>query len=217
MPHYFLLHDPFIFEKQLVPAFAMSWKINSFEPLLAITAQMKQGIAAFGEKFRMGADEAILAQVERGMNFDKAIWEMVLAEALFYGANEAPDSPVSFTSLRFLLGSADETSGAIARSNWSWIERAVLGSRTLRLGRAVYRPGAAGWNGLAEAGQILDELQRVDPGIWSARQLQAMDATLDEEDRADELGLATDAQAGLRTIYDRAVKKGFVVFCEQIV
>jgi hypothetical protein len=217
LPHYFLLHEPFIFERQIVPAFAMSWKINSFEPLATLAAQMKPGITAFGEKFRMGADAPILEQLAGGMKFDKAIWEMALAEALFYGAKEAPDSPTSFTSLRFLLGSPIETIELNARSNWPWIERAVLGSRTLRLGRGVYRPREAGWNSPAEAGQLATQLHTLDSGTWNPGQLTLMDASLDEEDRADELALAVEALAGLRTIYDRAVELEFVVFCEQIV
>ena len=216
MPHFFLLHDPLIFETKLAPSFATSWKINTFMPLAAIIEQMKAGITAFGEKFRMGADAPILEQLERAIKFDKAIWEMALAEALFFGAKEAPDSPISFTSLCFLLGSPLETNDQIARTNWLWIERAVLGSRTLRLGRGVYRPLSAGWNSPTEAAQLVTQLHTVDAGTWNPGQLTLMDASLDEEDRADEVALALEALAGLRTIYGRAVELGFVVFCEQI-
>ncbi len=192
MPHYFLFHDAAFFQTELVAAFTQSWKISSFEPLVAVAKQLKEGISNFSEKFRMGADEPILGHVARGMKFNRAVWEMALGEALFYGAREAPDSPVSFGSLRFLLGSRRDEGALEARSEWPWIDRAVLGSRTLRFGRAVYRPQNAGWNGKAEAASFAVESQRVDPETWCEADLQLLDGTLDQEDLADELALAKE-------------------------
>jgi hypothetical protein len=216
LPHYFLLHDPHFFQTEIVPAFTLSWQTNTFEPVIAVANKLRPGIAAFSEKFRMGVDEPMLEHVARGMKFNKAVWEMALGEALFYGAKEAPDAPVSFSALRFLLGSRVKQSELTARSDWPWIDRAVLGSRTLRFGRGVYRPQDAGWNVVVEAASLAAEAQHVDPGSWQEAQLEQLDASLDEEDKADELALAREALQGIRMIYDRAAQFGFVVVCEYI-
>ncbi len=216
MPHYFLYHDPRFFQTEIVPAFALSWKINSFEPVVAVAKQLEKDIATFSEKFRMGTDEPILDHVASGMKFNRDVWEMALGEALFYGAKEAPDSPVSFGSLRFLLGSRMREGELRARSEWPWIDRAVLGSRSLRLGRAVYRPQHAGWNLAMEAASLASEAQSVDPEKWLESDLELLDATMDDENRADELALAKDSLQGLSTIYDRATRLDYVVVCEHI-
>jgi hypothetical protein len=217
LPHYFLLHDPLIFETQIVPAFTLSWKTCSFEPLAALAAQLKTGIAAFASKYRLGVDEPMLERIASGMQFDRAVWEMALGEALFYGAKEAPDAPVSFTSLQYLLGSRSDSGDLAARIDWPWIDRAILGSRTLRFGRGVYRPRDAGWNGPFEAVNLTAQLNGIDSEPWNVGHLEQLDASLDEEDKVDELALARDALLGIRTIYDRAAQVGYVVICEQIV
>jgi hypothetical protein len=216
LPHYFLLHDSLIFHRDIVPAFALSWQSRSFGPVVPLAKQLQGGIADFSEKFRMGTEEPTLAHLAEGMKFDRAVWEMALGEALFYGAKEAPDTPVSFGSLRFLLGSRKEFGELTARSDWHWIDRAVLGSRTLRLGRGVYRSQDAGWNQACEAALLAVEAQRVDPESWTEEQLKQFDSSLDDEDRLDELALAHDALQGVRTIYDRAARLEFVVVCEFI-
>jgi hypothetical protein len=164
----------------------------------------------------MGTDEPMLEHVARGMKFNRAVWEMALGEALFYGAKEAPDTPVSFSSLRYLLGSRAGNGEFEARSIWPWIDRAMLGSRTLRLGRAVYRPQDAGWNRPAEAASLASETRSVEPEKWRESDLDLLDATMDDEDRADELALAKEALQGLRMIYDRAALHEYVVVCEYI-
>lgn len=165
----------------------------------------------------MGSDEPVVEQISRGMRFDRDLWEMALGETLFYGATEVPDTPVSFGSLRFLLGSRAHESLMAARSEWPWIERAVLGSRTFRLGRGVYRSQDAGWNGPAEAALLADKARVVDPASWRSEQLAEFDASLEEEDRADELALAQQALQQLRTLYQRATEFNYVVVCEQII
>jgi hypothetical protein len=214
VPHYFLLHDSHLFEGQILPAFAGSWQGKSFEPIVALARQLEPRIAAFGDKFRMGADKAMLELIARGMKFNRDIWEMALGEVLYYGARETPNAPVSFGSLRFLLGSTGNV--LTSRSDWPWIDRAILGARTLRLGRGVYHPQDAGWNSTAEAAVIAAEASRVDSEGWHEAALKQFDASLDEEDRADELALARDALQGIRAIYQQAVDSNFIVVCEQI-
>jgi hypothetical protein len=216
VPHYFLLHDSHFFQECILPAFGRSWQSSSFEPIGSLAPHFRPGIAAFTEKFRMGTDETVLEQIARGMQFDRDVWEMAFGEALFFGAREAPDAPVSFTSLHFLLASQTEAERLLARSEWPWIDRAVLGSRTFRFGRGSYRTQDAGWNSPMEAKLLAAEALGVDSGSWQADQLEKLDATLEEEDRRDELALAQQALQQLRSVYDRAVELESVVVCERI-
>jgi hypothetical protein len=216
MPHYFLLHDPHMFQSRILPAFASSWQDRSFEPVIPLAIQLRESIAAFGDKFRMGVDEPILELIARGMKFNRDVWEMAFGESLFYGAKEAPDAPVSFGSLRFFLGSSASSGESISRSQWHWIDRALLGSHSFRLGRAIYRPNNAGWNTAIDSASLATLAGQVIPQTWQAAQLEAFDSSLDEEDRVDELALAHQALQGLRAIYNRAIEQGNVVICEQI-
>jgi hypothetical protein len=216
VPHYFLLHDSHFFEERILATFTLSWQSRSFTAVAEMVPLIRPGIASFTDKFRMGTDETVLEQVARGLQFDRDIWEMALGEALFFGAREAPESPISFASLRYLLGAQPEPDPLVGRSEWLWIDRAVLGSRTLRFGRASYRTQNAGWNSPQQVSLLAGEARSVDPAPWHASQLEKFDVTLDDEDRSDELALALQALQQIRSIYDRATEFGHVVVCEAI-
>jgi hypothetical protein len=216
VPHYFLLHDPSFLESAIFPAFSRSWQERSFEPVAELSVRLREGMASFKERFCLSDQKPVLAQLAEGVRFDRAVWEMAFGEALFFGARGAPDAPVSFYSLRYLLGSAGSDAPLTSRSDWPWIERAVLGSRSFRLGRGVYRPTDAGWNPEVESASILAELQDVDAAGWSIEKLHELDASWDDEDLEDELALASQAVAGLRQIYAGACRNHLAIVCEYI-
>ncbi len=216
MPHYFLFHDPSFLKAQVIPAFTQSWRERTFEPVGELLDGLRAGMESFKQKFCLSDQEPVLAKLAGGVRFDRDAWEMALGEVLFFGARAAPDAPVSFHSLRYLLGSAAEEAPFTSRSDWPWIDRAILGSHAFRLGRGVYRPQDAGWNETAESADLLTKLQGVDVASWNIAQLRQLDASWDAEDLEDELALAGDALAGLRQIYADACRNQFAVVCEHI-
>jgi hypothetical protein len=216
VPHYFLLHDPSFLESAIFPAFSRSWQERDFKPVAELSVRLREGMASFKERFCLSDQKPVLAQLAEGVQFDRAVWEMAFGEVLFFGAREAPDAPVSFHSLRYLLGSAAMDGPLTSRSDWPWIDRAVLGSHSFRLGRGVYRPNDAGWNREAETVSILAELQNVDEAGWSIEKLRELDASWDAEDLEDELALASQAVAGLRQIYAGACRNHWAIVCEYI-
>jgi hypothetical protein len=216
VPHYFLLHRPDFLEGLLLPAFTRSWQERSFTPLTEIALQLRPRFANFQQKFCLPAEDTVLERLIRGIHFDRAVWELAFGEGLFYGAVVAPDAPICFRSMRWLLGSRADVNTQLPRGEWHWIDRALLGSRTFRLGRPVYRLADAGWTSGSESIALLEKLLEVDSTEWTIHELARLDQSWDAEDLEDEWRLAHDALAGLRHIYKQVHVGGYAVVCEYI-
>src|SRR5205814_5459070 len=88
---YFLLLDGRLFREAIRPALAAAWRQRSFEPCRSLAAQLEPAVRAFTTRYHLGTDEPLLAQVPRGLPFDRHFWTLLAGEVLLYAAAEAPD------------------------------------------------------------------------------------------------------------------------------
>jgi hypothetical protein len=210
MPLYFLLHDAPRFHHVIRPALGDAWRRRSFEPCRDLCAELVPAAADFAERYHTGSDEPLLAQVVRGLPFDRHFWRLLAGEVLLYAADAVPEVTAAPDSLRCLL--APERPGPILRADFAPIDQAHFGARDLVFGGAFYRPDAAGYNDADDVARLADYPAAVEPTRWTAADLAALD--LSEEERADEVEFARDAFAALRELYLGARARGQVVVCE---
>jgi hypothetical protein len=213
MPHYFLLLDAPTFHGAIVPALAASWRRRSFAPCAALCESLQPAAVAFAERFRTGADEALVNVVPRGLPFDRHLWRALASELLWYTASDLPTVRTAPDTLCCLLAPERYREGAVPRERFAPIQQAHLGSRDLVFGGGYYRPDDAGYNDAADVRRLADYLAGVDPTAWTVDQLTEL-PDLDDEGRQDELEYARQRFAELREVYGNAAASGRVVVCE---
>jgi hypothetical protein len=197
MPVYFLLLDADRFRQQISPALAASWRQRSFVPCRQLCESLLPAALVERERFQAGPEEPLLAQVVRGLPFDRNLWRLLVAEVLLVAAVEAPVLQTAPETLVHLLTTEAVPEG-LPRDRWPPIHQAHFGSRDLVLG-GYYRPDHAGLNDVADVRRLATYLTAVNTTAWSADALTGLIA--DPEDREDELALARECFAGLRDLY----------------
>src|SRR5436305_422838 len=168
---YFLLLDNAFFSGQVRPALTASWRQRSFGPCAVLCREIAPRAAAFAERYHLGPEGPLLAQVARGLPFERVFWQHLVGEVLWYGALEIPEVQTAADTLAHLLapGAAAATDGC--RSQLVPIQQVHHGSRELTFGTASYRPGFAGWNELADIERLAGFLASVRPDVWNPDQL----------------------------------------------
>jgi hypothetical protein len=213
---YFLLLDGRLFHEVIRPALAAAWRQRSFEPCRPLTARLEPAVRAFAERYRLGAEEPLLAQVARGLPFDRHFWTLVAGEALVYGAAEVPELQTAPETLCWLLAPEQYREREIDRGRLAPIQQAHHGSRDLDFGGKLYRPEHAGYNDTADVARLAAYLSGVDLGRWSPADLAAVSTLADEDERTEELEFVRDWFPALRDLYRRADAQGQLVVCEEI-
>jgi hypothetical protein len=213
---YFLVHDDALFEASIRPALAASWRARSFEPCRALCASLLGAARAYARRYHTGEDEPLLAHVARGLPFDRHCWKALAGEILLYAAAEIPEFPSNTEDLVRILAPEHSRAGVANREAFAPIQQALLGSRDLTFGSAVYRPEHAGYNNCADIVRLAEYLQGVRPEEWTPADLEGLPDLGDEADRADELDFVREWFPELAGLYRRAAGRGQVVVIERI-
>ncbi len=167
-----------------------------------LCAELAAAAVAFAERYHTGPDEPLLAQVVRGLPFDRDFWRLLVGEVLLYGADSVPEILTAPDTLGCLLGHSAP------------IRQANFGTRDLVFGGGFYRPDAAGYNDTADVARLADYLTAIDATRWTADDLAGLREFNDDAERADELEFAREALSALGGLYRAARAAGQVVVCE---
>jgi hypothetical protein len=214
MPLYHLLLDATTFHDRIRPALAAAWLGRRFAPCAALCESLLPAARSFAQRYHLGPEEPLLAQVARGLTFDRDFWRHLVGEVLWYSASEIPELQTAPDSLCCLLAPeryAERTGG---RERFVPIEQAHYGARDLVLGGGCYRPDQAGYNDTADVERLAAYLDGLAPETWTAAGLVALEDAGDEADRAEELELVRDWFPALQDLYRRARDRREIVVCE---
>jgi hypothetical protein len=214
MPLYFLLLDAPLFHDAIRPALAAAWRLRSFEPCRPLAARLQPAIRAFTERYYLGVEEPLLAQVSRGLPFDRHYWTLLAGEALLYAAVEVPEFQTAPETLCCLLAPEQCRADDVPRERFAPIQQVHFGSRDLDFGGKLYRPEQAGYNDPADVARLTAYLDAVDPTRWSTTDLEPLAGLADEEERGEELAFVRDWFPALQELYRRAKEQGCIVVCE---
>src|SRR5215211_7137516 len=163
MPLYYMLHDAGQFSGAVVPALTASWRQRSFTPCRALCSALLPAAASFVGVATPAGPEPLIAQVSRGLPFDRDLWRLLVGAVLLYGAVELPEIQTAPETLCRLLAPTAGPTGQLAREQFHPIQQAHYGTRELRFGPAFYRPDKAGWNDLEDVRRLANYLGVVDP------------------------------------------------------
>jgi hypothetical protein len=214
MPIYFILLDGRSFHEELIPPLAASWRQRSFAPCRALCASLLPTVEEFRGQFFAGSEEPLLAQVERGLPYDRRVWRTLVGEVLLFAAREVPELQTAPETLCCLL--APERYGEEGeREHFAPIQQAHFGSRDLEIGPAVYRPEQVGLNDRDDSARLAAYLASVEPERWSVADLAGLRDMEDDEERAEELEFVRDWFPALREVYRWAAERRHVVVCER--
>lgn len=213
MPLYFLVHDAARFRQQLAPALAESWRRRSFTPCRPLCEELLPTAVAFAQRYGSGGHEPLLAEVLRGLGFDRDRWRALVGEVLVHGAAELPAFQTAPDTLRCLLAPERYRDGPGPREHFAPIDQAHFGSRDLVFG-GYYRPGHAGCNDPDDVARLADYLAGVRAELWSVVDLGPLRDAADDDERADELEFAREWFPLLRELYAGAAERGQLIVCE---
>jgi hypothetical protein len=214
MPLYHLLLEASSFHDRIHPALAATWLRRSFEPCRPLCDALLPAARSFAERYRLGPDEPLLAQVARGLPFDRDFWRHLVGEVLWYSAAEIPEFESAPESLCCLLAPQRYGERTMVRERFAPIEQAHYGARDLVFGGAYYRPDHAGYNGTLDVERLAEYLDALDPQTWTVSGLTPLEGVASEEDRAEELEFVRDWFPALRDLYRRARDRRQIVVCE---
>lgn len=204
MAIYFLLLDADIFQQQIKPGLIASWRQRSFAPCRDLCSAVRARSVAFVERYRLGADEPLLAVVAEGnLPFDRMLWQHLAGELLWYGAAEIPEIATSPEALACLLPHPRT-------------RHALYGARDLVFGGLHYRPDEAGWNDLADVAAIVDFFDTACPEDWKPETLAHLPGMDEETEQAEELEFVRETFADLVNLYRQAHVAGQVVISERL-
>jgi hypothetical protein len=215
MADYVLVHHRAVYEGAVRPALGAAWRARTFAPCLAHATGWAAAARAYSERYHVSPDDLLLLRLAEGLPFDRDLWRLLVAEVLLVTAVEMPELPPHVESLVRLLAPGQPEPDLSRREGLAPIHQALHGSRDVRFGLAVYRPGHAGLNDAGDVARLAGELDAVRPEGWAAEALAGVPG-LEEEEREDELAFAREWFEVLRGVYRRAAEAGRVVMLETI-
>jgi hypothetical protein len=213
MPIYFILLDAKTFYGRIVPPLTAAWRQRSFAPCRPLCADLLPTLAEFRANCFAGAEEPLLAQVERGLPFDRRIWRALVGEVLLFAAVAVPELQTAPETLCWLLA-REHYSQDVPRERFAPIQQAHYGTRDLTFGSAVHRPDQVGLNDAADVERLAEYLSTVEPQKWSAADLAGLCDLADDEERNEELEFVREWFPSLRNLYQQAHDRGLIVVCE---
>jgi len=213
MSRYFYVLDYAVFHARTRPALAAARQARSFSPCQSLCADLLPAMRGFRERFHLD-EEMLIAQVARGLSFDRDRWRLLVGEMLLVSAVEIPEIETAPETWTWLLAPEQRGSSPPARADFAPIQQALFGSRDLTFGLAVYRPDHAGWNDDGDVRRLASYLASVDVQQWTANDLAGLESLADDEDRAEELEYAREWLADLVDLYHLAAERGNIIVCE---
>ncbi len=214
MPLYFYLLEKTLFADEIKPALTASWQERSFAPARPLVKNLRPAAKAFGERYRLSAEEHLLIEVLEQVQFDRYLWRLLAGEIFLLAAAEVPEIQTAPESFCCLLAQDQYQAEYTPRERYAPIQQVHFGSRDLVFGSAIYRPEEAGWNNAADVERLADYLGSLQPKQWTVADLAKLRGADDDEERAEELAFLRDWLGPLRDLYQRAAARGQVVICE---
>jgi hypothetical protein len=135
---------------------------------------------------------------------------------LLFAAAEIPEFPSNAETLCCLLAPESVRQETTARAQFAPIQQALLGSRDVSFGAAVYRPEQAGYNDPDDVARLAAYLAALEPERWTADNLQLLPDLESDEERADELAFVREWFPVLVDVYQRAQAEQQVLIIESI-
>jgi hypothetical protein len=216
MAEYFLCLDAEMFTEQIRPALAASWCQRSFEPCRPLCAELLPAARDYTQRYHTGDEETLLAQVLRGVSFDRACWRLLVGEVLLFAAVEIPEFPSNAETLCCLLAPEQYRSGTTPREQFAPIHQVLRGSRDLTFGAVVYRPEQAGYNDAGDVARLTAYLTAINPEDWTIEHLCGLPDMTDDDERADELAFVREWFPVLVDLYRRTQTQRRVLVIESI-
>jgi hypothetical protein len=216
MADYVMVHDRAVYEGAVRPALAAAWRARTFAPCLAHATGWAAAARAYSERYHVSPDDLLLLCLHERPRSDRDLWRLLVAEVLLVTAVEMPELPPHVESLVRLLAPGQPEPDLSRREAMAPVHQALHGSRDVRFGLAVYRPGHAGLNDAGDVARLARQLDAVRPEAWSAEALAGLPDLEDEDERADELAFAREWFEVLRGVYGRAAEAGRVMVLETI-
>src|SRR5580765_5539720 len=102
MALYFLLLDNTTLRDDIRPALASSWQQQNFEPCLQLCARLLPTAMEFCARYHV-KDEPLLARLRDGLPLDRAIWEHLAGELLWFSAIKIPELETNAEALTCLV------------------------------------------------------------------------------------------------------------------
>lgn len=216
MADYFLVHDAAAFEGRTRPALAAAWRLRRFDAAQSLCVDLLPAARDFAQRYRLGADEPLLARVAAGgVPFGREFWRALVGEVLLFTAEEIPEFQVNAPTLTCLLAPEHYRDSIDERASFAPIQQALRGARDLAFGLAVYRPDHAGCNTAADVLRLADYLGAVRPESWTVADLAGLCDTA-AEDHAEELAFAQEWFPSLVGLYERAAERRRLIVYESI-
>jgi hypothetical protein len=216
MAEYFFVLDAARFERQLRPALADAWRARSFGPMRELCSSLQSAVRDFTERYHIGGGEALVGRIaSERVAFDRMLWRTLVSELLLYSAVEIPEFQVNADTLTCLLAPDRCAAPDLERSQYAPIQQALLGSRDLVFGAAIYRPEHAGFNDAGDVVRLAGFLGSVRTVDWTSTDLAPL-PDLPVEDRDDELEFAREWFPELAALYSRAADAGRAIVHESI-
>jgi hypothetical protein len=215
MARYFLLLENAVFEDRIRPALSAAWRTRSFEPCQELCRTLLPQAQAFQARFHV-AEEPMLAEIARGLPFERHLWRHLVGECLWYAAVDIPELETCPETLACLVKQLEDERESIERRRCSPISQAHGGSRDLVFGGGTFRPENAGYNDRDDVRRLAAFLEAVDRERWSAEQLAVLPSLLSSAERADELEFAREWFPALLELYQEARQRDWIVVCETV-
>jgi hypothetical protein len=216
MAEYFLCLDAEMFTERIRPALAASWRQRSFEPCRSLCVELLPAARDYAQRYHTGDEETLLAQIVRGVPFDRACWRLLVGEVLLFAAVEVPEFPSNAETLGCLLAPEQHRDETTPRQRFAPIQQILRGSRDVTFGAAVYRPEQAGYNDAGDVARLAAYLATVRPEKWTIEQLQNLPDVTDDDERADELDFVREWFPVLVELYQRTQARRRVLVIENI-
>jgi hypothetical protein len=216
MAEYFLVLDAGQFEGRTRPALAEAWHRRRFDAASALCQALLSAARDYAERFHTGAAEPLLARVATGhVPFDRLLWRTLVGEVLLFSAVEIPEFQVNADALTCLLAPRQYLESIRERSRLAPVQQALIGSRDLTFGAAVYRPDDAGLNTADDVQRLAGELAAVRPETWTVADLASL-RDVPAADLPDELAFAQEWFPVLVELYQRTAADNRLIVHESI-
>ncbi len=210
MSLYFLVLESQLFEEEIRPALAVSWKRRDFGPCRALCARLLPMARDFADRYHLGSQEPLIASVAKGLTFDRIFWKHLVGEMLWFCAAEIPEIETSPDALGCLQARGQRWDLTTRRADLPPIMQAHHGSRDLVFGGGFYRPEHAGYSNVDDVARLAAYLGAIQPAAWQAQDL----ANVAPEEREEELAFLRDWFPPLQALYATAAQRGRIIACE---
>jgi hypothetical protein len=205
-----------MFTGRIRPALTASWHQRSFELCRPLCTELLPAARDYTQRYHTGDEETLLAQILRGVPFDRAYWRLLVSEVLLFAAVEIPEFPSNAETLFCLLAPETYRDAIIPREQFAPIQQVLRGSRDLTFGTAVYRPEQAGCNDAGDVARLAAYLAAINPEDWTIEQLRDLPDMTDDDERTDELAFVREWFPVLVDLYRRTQTQRRILVIESI-